>query len=190
MLRYMLPRSPRSNIVYSVLGNAVSLCKLRSITLSGSYEANVLFRKFVIWLLLASKHPIPSFQKHVPGIVQLCSKKQMIWITTRRIVAAMKYAGVFWDLAIRQFPHNSRSKPVFAVPPVNSIPMLIGSANPTPTTQRVVRFKDVLPESLFLRDIISLSGNSCHALIVLLASSLTRANPFSSSQNMCVAHLR
>jgi hypothetical protein len=83
---------------------------------------------------------------HISHVVGMCSKKQMIGINTRRVVARMQNAlSLRKNLIVSQFPHEVMGKNNSFTVPNSSVPSLIFASWPEPT---VVCHRNIVPYCL------------------------------------------
>lgn len=98
--------------------------------------------KRVIWLPLHS-----PFGNGIVAIVHWCSKKQMMWVTARRVITAMKNAHPNWNWSIVKLPRNPVSVKAFPACPKHPIACIEPRAGPKPTSI-LVALVESLKESL------------------------------------------
>lgn len=118
LTRNMRPAFTSHEIINGRSANAVDCPKGRvgDVTKTAFFKnfLHLLFSKFYVARFFSklSRCSIisSSFLSRVPSIVFWGSKKQMIWITARRIVAMMANEHSFGNRTMRQFPSNSMSE--------------------------------------------------------------------------------
>lgn len=183
----MLPTPSGAYVVNRMLRDSEQARKQRSIRFCRPDQSHISLGEFVHGLFLSLQNLVSSLCNHISCVISFCSKKQMPWVAARWVVAFVKNAQSIWNWTIRQFPRDSRRKSAFTAPPEHSVSMTTSGPDPSPAFWRF-SFYNVCPKSLILRNVVSLPRYSCHVLIMLFRSSLAGTKPFSSSQNMCVAH--
>lgn len=68
---------------------------------------NVGIRKFVHSIYCSVCMKCSSFFNHIFVVVKSCSKKEVIWVNARRVIAFMKNAEFVWNFPIMNFPGKS-----------------------------------------------------------------------------------
>jgi len=148
------PPPSAKNIINSCLGNFIffrkSLASYNSRNIFLSNAKNFLISKFGICVFNAfgvySKFTFSSaLFIHIFHICALCSKKQMIWSYTSRIIAFMQHVKICLKFSVDNFISNSMCLLRFVLIKKVAISAVIFSSFPNPTGFRSPHFA---PKSL------------------------------------------
>lgn len=101
----MRPRSPLLNADHSASGNVIVRGDLSLSSLVSADAADLLRRQFRVGAICALLHA--TFHTGISKVFGVSSKKQMLRIHARRIVAAMTDAQTFWNRSERKLPRYS-----------------------------------------------------------------------------------
>ena len=129
----------------------------------------------------------PTFRNHVGCIVALRAQKNVSWVTTGRVVAAMKSALAFGYRASRQYPSDPAGDFISPIPADNTMAVRSCCRCPRPALRRTKLF-DLLPKSNFRRHVVPIVSDLRHSPVMRLASTLGSPPAFSSGQNVSVTH--
>lgn len=92
-------------------------------------------------LMRITTQPVPLLLGHIPHIVGLRSKKEMVWSNTGSGIATMKDTHASRYDPIGQHPRHSMSSTIFATPQTDaSISMVHLGGEPQPARRRLVDF--------------------------------------------------
>ena len=115
-MKLFFPSLISKNVPNIRMGNTLDLGNLsliKSFFRKTLYFFNVFPRQFSIWVIFTSKFIffnmsfVSTFFNHILVIIIKRSKKKVVWIYAGRIVAFMKNAKSFWNLAIVNYPRSS-----------------------------------------------------------------------------------
>lgn len=136
----MRPALTQNNFVYRFESNS-KLFRNPSLNnsslMQGSYFQNIFFGEFRQPGPFPSRRIAPLFLRLVGHVVLICSKKQMLWIDARWVVAFVANTKTGWDGSKIQKPNNAVGSPLLLAMNAqagNSIAIFIPPSNPRPAS--------------------------------------------------------
>ena len=83
--------------------------------------------------VVAKENAVAPFSDHVQSVVGIRTKKEVIWIAARRIIALVKNMKQVWDRTIRNFPCTTIGTYGFSAMVGFPISVLVFASQPWPT---------------------------------------------------------
>lgn len=150
----MLPNSAASNLADETDADSVLRCDRQKWSSIHSDSAHVVVCQFSCWMRRSGAASVAALLMPVVDIVELCSKKQMVWVDARWCVAFMQHAEIVNMASLRngaseQNPRDAMSRSWLAVfVPKNTVTGPAARRDPQPAR---VSFANVLKEGIHER---------------------------------------